>query len=154
LPPSWQGLPISTPSTTVEPNIKKAHECEVGAAAFADVVLNTDKYKQLVKELSPMEMPATKKQIVEPALAFKAYGETKVDLVKFLRANRDIFAWQPSDMHGVPREFAEHSLNVYPDAKPVEQTIPVKQTIRCFGPEGRRAIGKEIARLQIASFIR
>jgi hypothetical protein len=83
LPPSWQGLPISTPSTTVEPNIKKAHECEVGAAAFADVVLNTDKYKQLVKELSPMEMPATKKQIVEPALAFKAYGETKkVDLVE------------------------------------------------------------------------
>ncbi|KAK1660311.1 hypothetical protein QYE76_048470 [Lolium multiflorum] len=35
-------------------------------------------------------------------------------LVEFLRANMDIFAWQPSDMSGVPRELAEHYLNINP----------------------------------------
>src|SRR3954470_6031903 len=68
-------------------------------------------------------------------------------LVEFLRENRDIFAWQPADMKGVPRELAEHCLNIDPKCK------PVKQPLRRFGDEKRRAIGKEIARLLKASFI-
>ena len=36
----------------------------------------------------------------------------KVVLVDFLRANADIFAWSPSDMPGIPRGVAEHSLDV------------------------------------------
>ena len=51
-------------------------------------------------------------------------------------------------MPGVPRELAEHSRNVFKGAK------PVKQAIRRFGPEKRRAIGKEINRLTAANFIR
>jgi hypothetical protein len=39
-------------------------------------------------------------------------------LINFLRANRDIFAWKPADMPGVPRELIEHSLNVDPKATP------------------------------------
>jgi hypothetical protein len=31
-------------------------------------------------------------------------------LIEFLRENWDIFAWQLSDMTGVPRELAEHAL--------------------------------------------
>jgi hypothetical protein len=50
-------------------------------------------------------------------------------------------------MPGVPRELAEHSLNVRPDAK------PVKQPLRCFAEEKRKAIGEEIARLLAAGFI-
>src|SRR5664279_2089822 len=68
--------------------------------------------------------------------------------MKFLRESRDIFAWSPSDMPGVPRELAEHSLNVHKGAN------PVKQGLRRFGLERRRAIGKEIARLTAAKFIR
>src|SRR3954471_4272614 len=60
----------------------------------------------------------------------------------------DIFAWQLADMKGVPRELAEHSLNIDPKCK------PVKQPLRRFGDEKRRAIGKDIARLLKASFIR
>ncbi|KAK1607083.1 hypothetical protein QYE76_030756 [Lolium multiflorum] len=41
---------------------------------------------------------------------------TESALVEFLRANMDIFAWQPSDMSGVPRELAEHYLNINPGA--------------------------------------
>ena len=51
-------------------------------------------------------------------------------------------------MKGVPRELAEHSSNIGPKCK------PVKQPLRRFGDEKRRAIGKEIARLLKASFIR
>ena len=69
-------------------------------------------------------------------------------LAKFLRENQDIFAWKPSDMPGVPRELAEHSLNVYKGAK------PVKQFLRRFGDKKRKAIGKEILRLEAANFIR
>ena len=50
-------------------------------------------------------------------------------------------------MTGVPRELAEHSLNVNPNAK------PVKQSLRCFGDEKRKAIAKELARLELAGFI-
>ena len=47
----------------------------------------------------------------------------------------------------VPRELAEHSLNVYKDTK------PIKQCLRWFGDEKRKAIAKELARLEIAGFI-
>src|SRR4051812_29767885 len=59
----------------------------------------------------------------------------------------DIFAWKPSDMSGVPRELADHYLNINPGAK------PVKQAIRRFGDKKRHAIGMEIAKLLEAGFI-
>ena len=67
--------------------------------------------------------------------------------VKFLRENRDIFAWKPADMPGVPRELAEHSLKVDPKLK------PIRQFLRRFNDERRKAIREEIARLLAAGFI-
>ena len=40
-------------------------------------------------------------------------------------------------MTGIPRELAEHYLNINPGAK------PVKQAMRSFGDKKRRAIGVE-----------
>ena len=40
-----------------------------------------------------------------------------------LHANIDIFAWKPLDMPGIPREVAEHSLNIRPGSKPVKQRL-------------------------------
>ena len=68
-------------------------------------------------------------------------------LIQFLRESRDIFAWSNKDLPGVPRELAEHSLHVRPGAK------PVKQSLRRFAEERRKAIGDEIARLLAAGFI-
>src|SRR3954466_6072798 len=51
-------------------------------------------------------------------------------------------------MKGVPRELAKHSLNIDPKCK------PVKQPLQRFGDEKRRAIGKDIARLLKARWIR
>jgi hypothetical protein len=62
-------------------------------------------------------------------------------LVSFLWANRDIFAWQPVDMPGVPRNLVEHSLNVDPKA------TPKRQDLRRFADDRRDAIKKELAKL-------
>ena len=50
-------------------------------------------------------------------------------------------------MPGVPKELAEHHLHVRPEAK------PVKQPLRRFAEERRKAIGEEIARFLAAGFI-
>jgi hypothetical protein len=47
----------------------------------------------------------------------------------------------------VPRELAEHSLHVRPDAK------PVKQPLRRFVDDRRKATWEEVARLLAAGFI-
>ena len=59
-------------------------------------------------------------------------------LVDFLRANADIFAWSPSDMPGIPREVAEHALDIRARSR------PARQRLRRFDEEKRRAIGEEI----------
>ena len=51
-------------------------------------------------------------------------------------------------MPGVPREFAEHALNVFLDAK------PVKQPIRRLSEPRAEAIGLEVNRLLDTNFIR
>jgi hypothetical protein len=69
-------------------------------------------------------------------------------LVDFLCANAEVFAWSPSDMPGIPRDVAEHSLDIRAGAR------PMKQTLRHFDEEKRRAIGKEIHKLLAAGFIK
>ena len=65
-------------------------------------------------------------------------------LVDFLHANADMFAWSPSDMPGIPREVAEHALDVQAGSR------PVKQRLRRFDEEKRRAIGEEVQKLLVA----
>ena len=50
-------------------------------------------------------------------------------------------------MPGVPRELAEHTLNIDPKFK------PVKQFLRLFNEERRKAIAEEVARILAAGFI-
>ena len=42
------------------------------------------------------------------------------ELTNFLIRNRDIFAWKPSNMPGIPRLVAKHSLDILPESKPVK----------------------------------
>jgi hypothetical protein len=59
-----------------------------------------------------------------------------------------VFAWQLSQMLGIPREVIEHHLKIYPDARPVQQK-PRKQSI-----ERQNFIREEIKKLLDAGFIR
>jgi hypothetical protein len=69
-------------------------------------------------------------------------------LVDFLRTNADIFAWSPSDMPGIPREVAEHSLDILPHSRVVQQQL------QRFDKERRRAIGVELRKLLEDGFIK
>jgi hypothetical protein len=69
-------------------------------------------------------------------------------LLDFLRANAEIFAWSPSDMPGIPRDVAEPSLDIRAGAR------PMKQHLRRFDEEKRRAIGEEVHKLMAALFIK
>jgi hypothetical protein len=71
-----------------------------------------------------------------------------VVLVDFLRANADIFAWSPSNMPGIPREVEEHSLDILPHSRVVQQWL------RRFDEERRRAIEVELRKLLEAGFIK
>ena len=69
-------------------------------------------------------------------------------LVDFLRSNANMFAWSPSDMPGIPREVAEHSLEIRASSK------PLKQCLHRFDEEKRKIIGEEIHKLLTARFIK
>ena len=51
-------------------------------------------------------------------------------------------------MPGIPREVAEHSLDIRPNSK------PMKQRLRCFDELKRRAIDEELQKLLAAGFIK
>ena len=51
-------------------------------------------------------------------------------------------------MPGIPREVAEHTLKIRLGSK------PIKQRLRRFDEEKRRAIDEEIAKLLVAEFIK
>jgi hypothetical protein len=69
-------------------------------------------------------------------------------LANFLYENRDIFAWKPTDMLGVPTELIEDELHLDPIAK------CVKQRLRHFAQDKKDVIKREIARLLDAGFIK
>jgi ribonuclease HI len=68
-------------------------------------------------------------------------------LVAFLQANADVFAWEPSQMPGIPSEVIEHHLKIHPDAKSVSQK-PRRQSV-----ERQDFIRKEVWKLLDAGFI-
>ena len=68
-------------------------------------------------------------------------------LITFLWANTDVFAWQPSDRPGIPREVIEHKLSIQPDAK------LAKQKLQRFALDRKEAIKEEIKRFAKVGFI-
>nr|GEX93824.1 ribonuclease H-like domain-containing protein [Tanacetum cinerariifolium] len=58
--------------------------------------------------------------------------KARTELCTLLKENLDIFAWQPSDMTGVPRSIAEHRLDIR------KEYSPVKHKKRRQAPEARQ----------------
>ena len=59
-----------------------------------------------------------------------------------------MFAWQPSDIPGVPREVIEHHLAVCPHARPGKQKVQ-KQAL-----ERQPFIAEEIKKHEVADLVR
>ncbi|GAU44843.1 hypothetical protein TSUD_400440 [Trifolium subterraneum] len=67
-------------------------------------------------------------------------------IVTLLRSNRDLFAWQPSDMSGIDESVITHKLSISAVNKPVVQRK------RKVGEERRATITEEVAKLKEAGF--
>nr|GFD13310.1 reverse transcriptase domain-containing protein [Tanacetum cinerariifolium] len=79
--------------------------------------------KQMIKESfkGEREVAATKEMLVNPLFPDQRVtiggrlSETyREQLECLLKDNMEVFAWEPSDMMGVPRRTVEHTLNVNP----------------------------------------
>ena len=70
--------------------------------------------------------------------------EQEKALIRFLRVNKKVFAWEPDQLAGVPREVIEHHLNV----------CPVKQKARRQSTEKQAFIVQETRKLEAAGVIR
>ena len=153
---------------TVSFSYEHTQECDVECVKYGEAVENTieldSRLEALAAEaLEPMRHagsfePAegTKKIPLDPdnsdgkVLTISANLDPKYEavLVDFLRANADMFAWSPSDMPGIPREVAEHSLEIRASSKLVNQRL------RRFDEEKRKIIGEEVHKLLTAGFIK
>ncbi|GKV41376.1 hypothetical protein SLEP1_g48919 [Rubroshorea leprosula] len=74
--------------------------------------------------------------------------EERAELIAFLRANNDVFAWTSADMPGIPTSVCQHKLSTNPLKKPVAQKR------RLFGGERLQAIKEEVKKLLQAGFVR
>ncbi|GKV07083.1 hypothetical protein SLEP1_g18889 [Rubroshorea leprosula] len=74
--------------------------------------------------------------------------EERAELLTFLRANNDVFAWTSADMPGIPNSVCQHKLSTNPLKKPVAQKR------RPFGGERLQAIKEEVEKLLQAGFVR
>nr|GEW18607.1 reverse transcriptase domain-containing protein [Tanacetum cinerariifolium] len=74
--------------------------------------------------------------------------KARTKLCTLLKRNLDIFAWQLSDMTGVPRSIAEHRLNIR------EGYSPVRQKKRGQASKRAKAIQVEVQKLVEAKILR
>ncbi|GKU87965.1 hypothetical protein SLEP1_g2288 [Rubroshorea leprosula] len=78
----------------------------------------------------------------------KLNPEERAELIAFLRANKDVFAWTSADMPGIPTSVFQHKLSTNPLKKPVAQKR------RLFGGERLQVIKEEVEKLLQAGFVR
>jgi hypothetical protein len=170
--PNYTYLKLKMPgpngTITVGSTYRHAYECDVECVEYAEAIAESE---ALIADLDCLskEAPDAKRRAgnFEPAEAVKSVPldpsndagkkvrigseldpKYEVVLVDFLCANAEFFAWSPSDMPGIPRDVVEHSLDIRAGAQ------PVKQHLRRFDEEKRRAIGEEVHKLMAAGFIK
>ncbi|XP_072150059.1 uncharacterized protein [Setaria viridis] len=74
--------------------------------------------------------------------------EEELELITFLRRNKDVFAWSASDLQRVDREIIEHILDIRPGAKLKNQKL------RKMSEEKAQTMKAEVDRLLEANVIR
>ena len=74
--------------------------------------------------------------------------QEKEELVKFLKGNIDVFAWDACDAPGIDPDFICHHLNVNPSV------TPKKQSPRHPSREHAEAIREEVTKLKRAGAIK
>ncbi|GJU57913.1 reverse transcriptase domain-containing protein [Tanacetum coccineum] len=114
--------------------------------------------KQMVEEENPKrkrKVAITEEVLVNPSFSDQqvtiggGLSEAGKDQLKsLLRDNMGVFAWEPSDMTGVPRRIIEHTLNVNPSLD------HVCQKRRIFSTEKSGVVTNEVAEWVKAGIVR
>nr|GEW82668.1 reverse transcriptase domain-containing protein [Tanacetum cinerariifolium] len=92
--------------------------------------------------------PLGQLRLLEVVIGGSLSDKGRTELCSVLKKNLDIFAWQPSDMTGVPQSVVEHQLNIR------DRYTPVRQKKRGQAPERARAIQAEVQKLVDARIMR
>nr|GEZ96483.1 reverse transcriptase domain-containing protein [Tanacetum cinerariifolium] len=121
---------------TIRSTILTPTECATIAATPKDPAKKAEARHEILKvaihpDFSDQEIT------IRGAVSTKA----RTELCTLLKENLDIFAWQPSDMTGVPRSIAEHRLDIS------EEYSPVKQKKRRQAPEARQGNPSRCAKI-------
>ena len=83
------------------------------------------------EELEPVQLDKHPEHLAY--VGSKLAGDLRSLLIKFLKQNKDVFAWKQEDMGGIDLEIITHKLNVSPSFK------PVKQKRSSFAPERQKS---------------
>ncbi|XP_059650794.1 uncharacterized protein LOC132296626 [Cornus florida] len=102
----------------------------------------SEKGKAVARPIDPLRPERTTK------VGSKLTREEKQLLVEFLTKNANVFAWSHLNMPGVSPSVSCHSLNVYPNVRPIR----LRQ--RRFAPERNQIIADKVDRLLEAGFIK
>ncbi|GJX76871.1 reverse transcriptase domain-containing protein [Tanacetum coccineum] len=100
-------FPVDGGVVTIRSTILTPNECATITATSKDSMKKIEGGQENVKVAIHHDFPDQ-----EVALGGTISIEGRTALCVLLKRNLDIFAWQPSDMTGVPRQTAEHRLNI------------------------------------------
>ena len=98
------------------------------------------------EELEPIQLDDHPKHLAY--VGSKLAEDLRSPLIRFLKQNRDVFAWKQEDMRGIDPTIITHRLSVGPSFK------PVKQKRRSFALERQKAINEEVGKLLQTGAIR
>ncbi|KAK1646270.1 hypothetical protein QYE76_064075 [Lolium multiflorum] len=135
-------MPAPRGPLTVVGNYKVSMETASAGSNLAESLVIAEEKKRMqtavaLAQSSKLSLAAMSGNLASPA--FKPTNETKDIVLDPAYLERTVRI-------GVPRELAEHSLNVRKDAKPVRQP-------RRFAEDRRKIIGEEVTKLLVAGFI-
>ncbi|GKB06339.1 reverse transcriptase domain-containing protein [Tanacetum coccineum] len=100
-------FPVDGGVVTIRSTILTPNECATITATSKDSMKKIEGGQENLKVAIHHDFPDQ-----EVALGGTLSIEGRTTLCTLLKRNLDIFAWQPSDMRGLPRQIAEHRLNI------------------------------------------
>ncbi|GJQ97173.1 reverse transcriptase domain-containing protein [Tanacetum coccineum] len=109
-------FPVNGRVVTIRSTILTPNKCATITTTSKDSIKKIEGGQENLKVAIHPDFPDQ-----EVALGGTLSIKGRMALCVLLKRNLDIFVWQPSDMIGVPRQIAEHRLNIRDGYPPVQQ---------------------------------
>ncbi|GKG01188.1 hypothetical protein Tco_0305893, partial [Tanacetum coccineum] len=135
-------FPVNGGIVTIRSTILTPTECDTIAATPKDSAKKAEaRYENIKVAIHPDFSDQ------EITIGGTVSTKARTELCTLLKGNLDIFAWQPSDMTGVPRSIIEHRINIR------EGYPPCRAEKKGPGPERAKAIQVKVQKLVEAGIL-